>query len=68
MAKPKLYLFLVLLGIGMALLIWSFRNGVFTNERVLATLVSIMTTLIIISTTELVPELARWTTSFSRRG
>lgn len=68
MPKPKLYLFLVLLGIGIALLAWAFRNDVFTSERALSALIGIMTTLIIISTTELIPELALWTATFSRRG
>jgi hypothetical protein len=68
MPRPKLFLFLILLGIGMALLAWSFRNNVFTNERALSMLTGIITTLIILSLTELIPEFARWTGTFSRRG
>jgi hypothetical protein len=68
MSKPKLYLFLALLGAGLALLITLIRKDVFTDDRLLGTLTGIMTTLIIISATELIPELARWIGNFSRRG
>jgi hypothetical protein len=68
MPKPKLFLFLILLGIGVALLIVLTRKDVFTDERILSTLTGIMTTLLIISATELIPELARWVGNFSQRG
>jgi len=68
MPRPKLFLFLFLLGIGVVLLIALVRRDVFTNERILGTLTGIMTTLLIISATELIPELARWVGNFSQRG